>query len=161
MFNKGGQRRTMETPCGWRCVGHPNEVKGKYNIHKKFCETCKENENTEIPKFSRENGDINGWNGINVKNNHITKVVSTCLTNGRRLDIVNDAKSIHDAVEQLKENDNLLATIASLEEKEIGGDKKKKRRNKKKTKKQEDLLFGVGNELSLQDLEKLISDLEK
>ncbi len=132
MFNKGGQRRTLETPCGWRCVGHPQEVNGKYRIHKKFCDTCKDVNN--VPEFSRTNGDVNGWKGISNKNcnQRVRNIVTTCVVDGERFDVIQEAKTIDDATKKIRENEEILDTIADVIK---GTDKKKRKRVKKLTKK--------------------------
>ena len=39
-YSSGGQRRTVETPCGWICQGHPTEVNKKFERHKRYCNKC-------------------------------------------------------------------------------------------------------------------------
>ena len=131
MFNKGGQRRTIEAPCGWRCVGHPQEVNGKFRIHKRICSTCKDGK-TQLPEFSRENGDDNGWDGIvnkgcRGKGTIAKNFVSTCVIDGKQVDIRQEATSVDNAVDKIKENEAVLAEIALA----IGESQKKKRKSKK------------------------------
>jgi hypothetical protein len=129
MFNRGGQRRTIEAGCGWRCVGHPNEVDSKYKIHKKFCNTCKDN-NFDIPKFNRTNGDINGWKGNKLKPNQNKEIATSCIVkcekDGRQINkqftIRHEANSIEDSFKKINDTLNEIK-----EEKKILNEEKKKR----------------------------------
>jgi len=132
MFNKGGLRRTIEAPCGWRCVGHPREVNGKFNIHKRFCESCKE-DNMEVPAFNRTNGDANGWNGITIKGHRgvgqVNRTYRTdCLVDGRLVNVETFATSVADATTRVRENEDIISAINLVSK------NKKKRNNKGKAK---------------------------
>jgi hypothetical protein len=113
MFNRGGQKRTMELGCGFRIVGHPREVEGKLKIHNKRCSTCSEF-GAGVPEFSREAGNINGWNGCRgVKKP--TKMMTTAFVNGVKSDYLVDASSIAEATEKVK-------LISSLEEEKLNSE---------------------------------------
>lgn len=100
MFNRGGQKRTIELGCGFRIVGHPREVEGKLKIHKKRCSACSEFD-TKVPEFSREAGDINGWNGCK-GDKKTTKMMTTAFVNGVKSDYLVDASSIAEATKKVK-----------------------------------------------------------
>jgi hypothetical protein len=64
-FNKGGQRRTIDFPCGFKLQGHPNELGLKTKLHKKTCEHCKcVDAHTDLPAFNKTHGNANGWDGV-------------------------------------------------------------------------------------------------
>ena len=52
-YRNGGQRRTMGTPCGWICQGHPTEVNKKFERHKRYCNVCQVNINEEPNTIKR------------------------------------------------------------------------------------------------------------
>ena len=62
-FSRGGQRRTLNAPCGWICKGTPREVSGRLAIHQRRCKQCSEAD-TVVPEFDTTVGVLNGWNGI-------------------------------------------------------------------------------------------------
>ena len=108
-YQKGGQRRTIETGCGWRCVGHPNEVNGKYKIHKKFCDTCKDSI-TELPSFNKDAGKINGWKGIKNKHQQPNQMLTTAFVDGERNDIfLTGVTNIEMAMDDAKLTASLIA----------------------------------------------------
>jgi hypothetical protein len=113
MFNRGGQKRTIELGCGFRIVGHPREVEGKLKIHKKRCSACSEFD-TKVPEFSREAGVINGWNGCR-GGKKTTKMMTTAFVNGEMSDYLVDASSIAEANEKVK-------LISSLEEEKLNSE---------------------------------------
>ena len=65
-YNKGGQRRTMMSGCGWSARGALREVDAKFRLHKRVCETCR-NRNVEIPEYDKVAATANGWNGLDAK----------------------------------------------------------------------------------------------
>ena len=102
MVKTGGQRRTIETRCGWRCDGHPREVNGKHKIHIKFCDICK---NDKLPDFNKSI--TNGWKGVASGGIGINKnYTTTCVTNDMEINIRLNAKSVNDALNKVKENKN-------------------------------------------------------
>jgi hypothetical protein len=130
MMNFGGQRRTIETGCGWRCVGHPQEVNGKFKIHKRLCDICRESHTKELPKFSNEAANINGsWKGIKSINNQPNQILTTALVDGEQFDIVCDANNINNAMDE-----TYSYLKASLNP--SGYTKSQKKRQKQKAKKQ-------------------------
>lgn len=86
-MGKGGQRRTIQAECGWRCVGHPQEVDGKFRIHKRFCKTCVESQ-TELPAFNKAAGLINGWKGLTEKKQKPDEILTTIVGGDRVNDIL-------------------------------------------------------------------------
>lgn len=80
-FNKGGQRRTIEAGCGWRCVGHPTEVNKKFILHKKYCKFC--GSHTDLPDFDKTAGNMNGWKGHFHNNNSKKETISYVSVNGK------------------------------------------------------------------------------
>ena len=148
MFNFGGQRRILETGCGWRCVGHPREVNGKFKIHKRLCDFCRESNTKELPKFSNEAANINGsWKGIKSINNQPTKEVTTALVDGEQFDIVCDANNINNAMD---ETYSYFRTSLNPN----GYTKSQKKRRNKKAKK------SVAN-IDVDNIEELLVDLEE
>lgn len=64
-FNRGGQRRTIDFPCGFRLQGHPNELGLKTKLHTKTCEYCKSNAtHTDTNPFNKTHAKANGWDGL-------------------------------------------------------------------------------------------------
>ena len=107
-YNRGGQRRTIELPCGFRIVGHPREVDGKIKIHRRRCPICIEISKekggfTEAPKFSRVAGDINGWDGNQRSGQHTKKRVTTILGDGFRQDVFTTGNTLDEAIAITKE----------------------------------------------------------
>jgi hypothetical protein len=87
MFNRGGQRRTIEAGCGWCCVGHPTEVNKKYLRHKRYCNDCKEI-TAILPKFNKNL--INGWKGNFSESQKPNQLISSVFVDGERKDIILD-----------------------------------------------------------------------
>lgn len=128
MFNRGGQRRTLEAGCGWRCVGHPTEVNKKYKIHRKYCKTCGECE-YQAPEFNKEGANMNGWKGVNIKQNVPNKMLTTAFINGVRQDIMLDGiTNMEDAMDEAR-------LVAGLTENPKPLSKSQKKRQKKRGKK--------------------------
>ena len=109
-FNKGGQRRTLESSCGWRCVGHPSEVSKKYDRHKRHCKECG-SVNLKLPTFDREAGDMNGWKGQ--FHNETKESISTVAVNGNISSIhlkgVKKTEITPKLVEKILSDDELIA----------------------------------------------------
>lgn len=167
MFNKGGQRRTLEAPCGWRCVGHPQEVNGKYRIHKRLCETCKDCK-SEVPDFDKANGNANGWKGIANRNHRGTgdiakNFITTCVIDGKRVDIRQDGNSMEDATTKIRENEEFLAALG-LAMGEKTDKKKKKRKNKKRIyleSEDKEATLIIADGYTEDDIAELLADLEE
>jgi len=135
-FQKGGQKRTIETGCGWRCVGHPTEVNKKYSIHKRYCKDCNNNVSV-LPEWNREAGLINGWNGLNGRLEQTNKIMTTAFVDGVRKDIlVEGVSNIEDSIKDVK----LLLSLTEEEIKELQEtpvlSKSKQKRQKQKAKKE-------------------------
>jgi hypothetical protein len=117
MFNRGGQKRTIELPCGKKIIGSVREVSGKINIHRKNCKICielvKDVGFCEIPEFSKVAANINGWNGIR-GDNIPTKMMTTVTVDGVRGEYMVDASSIAEAEKKVK----LMVTKKEEEDKE-------------------------------------------
>lgn len=59
----GGQRRSIQTSCGWKCVGHPQEVNKKCERHIRICKNgC--NKNVTIPEYNPRAGEFNGYDKL-------------------------------------------------------------------------------------------------
>ena len=84
--NMGGQRRTIEVSCGWRSVGHPNEVNKKFELHKKHCKICGSSNYSPSP-FDRTAGDINGWKGQFHNHNTKKESITSVSVNGVKTNI--------------------------------------------------------------------------
>jgi hypothetical protein len=101
-FNKGGQRRTIQGPCGVVIVGHPTEVNPKFERHRRHCSICKELNAgrgfTKLPEYSKEQGMQNGWKGVTRSNEIVRELESTTYVNGERADVkIKSDKGIHTA----------------------------------------------------------------
>lgn len=111
-FQRGGQRRTIEAGCGWRCVGHPTEVNKKYILHKKYCKDCGDNNTDKLPAFNKEGGKMNGWKGITNRNQQPNQMLTTAFVDGVRQDIhLKDVKSMEDAMDDAKLLLSLLENV--------------------------------------------------
>ena len=135
-FQKGGQRRTIETGCGWRCVGHPTEVNKKFLIHKRYCKDCNNNISV-LPEYNKEAGLINGWSGLNGNLEQTNKIMTTTFVDGIRKDILVEGVSrIEDGINDVK----LLLSLTEEEIKELQEtpviSKSKQKRHKQKAKKE-------------------------
>ena len=167
MFNKGGQRRTIQAPCGWTAVGHPREVNGKYNIHRRFCEICKDCE-SEVPEFNKANGNYNGWKGISNRN-HTGKgtisnqFISEAVCNGESFMVHTSGTSLDAAMKNIEEYGELITEIADPEPKT---DKKKRKKNKKAKKPihlekmGEDMMI-VADGMTEEDIAEFLADLDE
>lgn len=102
LFNKGGQRRTIEAPCGFRCQGALREVNNKYKIHRGHCSKCLSLAVIpEPPKFSRIAGEQNGWKGCKGLNQIPDKYMSSMLIDGVQEDYLVDANNLEQAMDAL------------------------------------------------------------
>ena len=137
MFQRGGQRRTIEAGCGWRCVGHPQEVNGKFKIHKKICNICKDNYTEGLPEFNKEGGKMNGWKGITNRGQQPNQMLTTALIEGEEYNIYSKASSMKEAMDETILTANLLAGGAEAIGAEPPLTKSQKKRQKKKAKKQQ------------------------
>jgi hypothetical protein len=99
MFQRGGQRRTIEAGCGWRCVGHPQEVNGKFKLHKKYCNTCRDAHTEELPSFNKEGGKMNGWKGITNKGQQPNQMLTTAFIEGEQYDIHTKDNSMKESMD--------------------------------------------------------------
>lgn len=134
-YQKGGQRRTIETGCGWRCVGHPTEVNKKYILHKKYCKDCGDNNTDKLPEWNKEAGLMNGWKGLTNKGQQPKQMLTTAFVEGIRQDIhLKDIKCIEDAMNDAK---LLVALLADniIPQTEPVLTKSQKKRQKQKDKK--------------------------
>lgn len=131
MYNRGGQRRTIQSGCGWCRTGHPTEVNRLYILHKKFCKDGCGSSGYEAPEFNKEAGNINGWKGSTIKGYKPRQVQSTCLVDGKRIEVMSEASSIDEAVRDFKINDNIDTIISIAEAMPINTPKKKRSKKKK------------------------------
>jgi len=142
MFNRGGQRRTMEASCGYRCVGHPTEVNKKFVIHKKYCKECGETEYS-APEFNKEGANMNGWKGVNIKQNVPNQMLTTAFINGVRQDILLDGiTNMEDAM------DNARLVAGLIEPKPLSQSQKKRQKQKIKKANATDELTELRNIMS-------------
>ena len=98
-FNRGGQRRTIELGCGWRCVGHPQEVNAKFERHKRFCNTCSPNIKLST-SFNKFEGNNNGWDGIK-GNRRVNEIHSSAVYDGQDYNFRSKTHSIDTALRQI------------------------------------------------------------
>jgi hypothetical protein len=128
MFNRGGQRRTIQAPCGWIRKGHPNEVNKLFILHKKYCKSCGEIE-FEATEFNKEAGNMNGWKGSKIPNQPQNQIQTTCIVDGKVLEVISEAKSIDQAARVLHRGEyDTIVSVAPT------NDKKKKKKGKKNAK---------------------------
>jgi hypothetical protein len=141
-YQRGGQRRTIEAGCGWRCVGHPQEVNGKFRLHKKYCETCRENHTQELPSFNKEAGNINGWKGITNRNQQPNQMLTTAFIKGEQYDIFSGANNLQKAMDETYLTANLIAGGFTQAEPVLTKSQKKRRNKKakKQAEKDEDII---------------------
>lgn len=118
-YQKGGQRRTLEAPCGWRCIGHPNESNGRYAIHRRHCSKCIEiNAITDLPEFNKATIKTNGWKGLLRNGNKPSKMLTTAFIDGQRQDILVDASTMEEALNDTRLTAKVIQKIMD-EEKEF------------------------------------------
>jgi len=131
-YQRGGQRRTIEAGCGWRCAGHPQEVNGKFRLHKKYCETCRENHTQELPSFNKEAGNINGWKGITNRNQQPNQMLTSAFIEGEQYDIFTKASSMKEAMDETYLTANLIAGGFTQAEPVLSKSQKKRQKQKAK-----------------------------
>ena len=168
-YSKGGQRRTIVTGCGWRCVGHPQEVNGKWAIHRRFCKDCKDTQTEEMPDFDKTAGMMNGWKGINNRNNQPDQHLTSAFVNGERYDILTEAPTLEKAMDEVVLTANILAdnyikpepVLSKSQKKRMKEKARKARRaeeedNREATKEEIDdfirKLIGAGKDVAVVDL---------
>lgn len=101
-YNRGGQRRTIEAPCGYRIQGALREVNNRYKIHRNHCSKCLSLAVIpEPPKFSRIAGEHNGWKGSKGMNQLPDKFMSSMLVDGVQEDYLVDANNLEQAMNAL------------------------------------------------------------
>jgi hypothetical protein len=154
-YQRGGQRRTIEAGCGWRCVGHPQEVNKKFILHKKYCNTCREHHNQELPDFNKEGGKMNGWKGITNRNQQPNQMLTTAFINGEHYDIFSKATSMKEAMDDTYLTANLIAGGVIPAEPTLS--KSQKKRQKQKAKKEAIVADGLTEE----DIIGILVDLEE
>jgi hypothetical protein len=128
MYNRGGQQRTIQAGCGWCRKGHPTEVNRLYLLHRKYCKEGCATTDYEAPEFNKEAGNRNGWNGSSNKGGKPTHIQSTCLVDGKRIEVVSEGSSISSAMRDLRLDENRDSIISIAEAMPTP----KKKRNKKK-----------------------------
>jgi hypothetical protein len=64
MIIGGSQTRIIEICCGWRCIGHPNEVNKKLARHQRYCPSCSQRPTIMLGSFNKEAGRMNGLNAL-------------------------------------------------------------------------------------------------
>lgn len=149
LYQKGGQRRTIEAGCGWRCVGHPTEVNKKYARHKRVCKDCKEsNSLAELPEFDKTAGLVNGWKGITNRNQQPNQMLTTAYIDGERNDLfINGVTNMEDAMSDARLTaaliaDKVIPSTNKLSKEDI---KKMKRQTKEKDEKElEEIMAFLG-----------------
>lgn len=101
--NRGGQKRTIATVCGWTASGSPREANGKLKLHMRVCETCKGIDLSGIEKPTK-NG--NGYNGLSVsKNGNLIKPAafkSVGKFDGEEVEISSNTMFVKDLIELMK-----------------------------------------------------------
>lgn len=65
-INFGGQRRTIQSGCGYTATGSVRDCNFKIKLHQKKCDICK---GGIVPtEFDRLGAEFNGWNGLRGSN---------------------------------------------------------------------------------------------
>jgi len=110
MYNRGGQQRTTQLPCGMVFKGHPNEVNKKVDRHRKYCKSCLNlateldiSSLAEMPEFNKTAAKMNGWNGINAKLQRPMEMMTTACYDGKVEDFIVAANTIPEATRKVKE----------------------------------------------------------
>jgi hypothetical protein len=110
MYNRGGQQRTTQLPCGMVFKGHPNEVNKKVDRHRKYCKSCIDLAaelsvpvNVKLPEFDKTAAKLNGWNGITAKLHIPTQMMTTACYDGKVEDYIVPANNIPEATRKVKE----------------------------------------------------------
>ena len=84
-FNRGGQRRTSECPCGFSARGDVRTANFKMKLHLKLCKNAEKE--TFIPSpFNTANGKINGWDGL-IASNQATERVGQIMRGGKDIGV--------------------------------------------------------------------------
>jgi hypothetical protein len=135
MYNRGGQQRTIQAGCGWCRKGHPTEVNRLYKLHIKFCKQGCGETNYEAPEFNKEAGNMNGWKGSTIKGGKTSQVQSTCLVDGKRIEVVSEASSIDKAIRDLRFDENIDTIISVANAMPINSTLKSGAKRNKKNKK--------------------------
>jgi hypothetical protein len=112
--SKGGQRRTIETTCGWTTKCHPREANGKYKIHIRHCSICVEQ---DLPEYNRKSAKLNGWKGLMPNGDKPTTMRTSVVIEGVRNDLVVEATNMEDAMVNTKLTSKILQKIDDDEEK--------------------------------------------
>lgn len=112
-MNLGGQKRTIETPCGFIMKGHPQEINKKHARHRRVCQTCislrKDEPVTVLPNFCKLSGEANGWNGV--KNTADTREMKvTAVIDGVNFNFNVTSNNVEGATKQAK----VIATINQI-----------------------------------------------
>lgn len=142
-YNQGGQRRTIQAPCGWRSAGHPKEVNGKFQIHKRYCKCCNESLIEALPQFNKTAGGMNGWKGNKHQNNQPNKRLSTAFVNGECFNIITEAPTLEKAMDEVQLQANLLA--GNITEPVLSKSQKKRQKQKAKKEKHQEIIEGAMN----------------
>jgi hypothetical protein len=135
-YLKGGQRRTIEVGCGWRCVGHPQEVNKKYILHKRYCKDCIDNNKVdELAEFNKVGGKMNGWKGITNRNQQPNQMLTTTYVNGLRQDIIMSGAN---TIDKAMDNSRLFMELVN-EQPTLSKGQKKRQKAKAKASKVENI----------------------
>jgi hypothetical protein len=110
--SKGGQRRTIETTCGWTTKCHPREANGKYKIHIRHCSICVEQ---DLPEYNRTSAKLNGWKGLMPNGNKPTIMRTSAVIEGVRNDLVVEATNMEDAMVNTKLTAKILQKIDNVQ----------------------------------------------
>jgi len=124
MYNRGGQQRTTQLPCGKIVKGHPNEVDGKITIHRRNCKSCiqvaAENDGfAELPDFCKTGAKMNGWNGLTAKGQKPMEMMTTACYDGFTEEFIVNANNIPTATRIVKDMINADAFGKDIREKHL------------------------------------------
>jgi hypothetical protein len=103
----GGQRRTIEYECGFRIVGHPNEVNQKHKRHMRLCPVCVDTAKNlqTLPDFDKDIGRKNGWKGLTTKG-VVKEKVAFAYRDGESIGFIREeGNSIEKVIEKTNKKD--------------------------------------------------------
>jgi len=120
----------MELPCGLTIKGSLRETEGKFKIHQRRCDKCRELVG-ELAEFNCQIAVSNGWDGLkNGGKKLVTKITSVVETDDGDKIYEVETNSIHDATKKLRKT--LLVEKHKVEEQIAETEKKLKQNSTEK-----------------------------
>lgn len=102
--NFGGQRRTIQTGCGYTATGSVRDCNFKIKLHQKRCAICG---GATLPtEFDRQGGAYNGWDGLR-GSNRVEGRLTTVSRNGVVFHTMTEANSMEGSFNFIRRTNNL------------------------------------------------------